>query len=188
MAKPLSLRQLVEQNIAPVLQARGFAYEPARIGPTFRRMVQLPAATTVQIVEFQYGVKMGSFGTFAVNLGVYSPELTYPARGVSAAEAHSSDCMFEMLTRLSHIRPPCPKGAPVSYVTGDAEQQSDEWWPYRGSPRKIEKTLEKVIHLLENRAEPWFQTMTSEESFRRAHAIHAERAARLREDQRHKRK
>jgi hypothetical protein len=184
MAKTRSLRQLVEQHVVAVLQARGFTYEPARIGPTFRRVQHLPAETAVQIVEFQYGVKMRSFGTFTVNLGVYSPELTYPARGVSAAEAHSSDCMFEMLTRLSHIRPPCPKSALVSFVTGDAEQQSDEWWSYRGSPRKIERTFEKVIRLLEERAEPWFQAMTTEESFRRATAIRAERAARNQEDQR----
>jgi hypothetical protein len=184
MAKPPSLRQLVEQRVAPLLQARGFTYEPARIGPTFRRTVRLPAGTVVQIVEFQNGVKMGSFGKFTVNLGVYSPELTYPPRGVSAAEARSSDCMFEMLTRLSHIRPPCPEGAPVSYATAETERQSDEWWSYRGSPRKIKKTLERVSRLLKDRAEPWFQAMSTEERFRQAHAIRAERAARLQEDQR----
>jgi hypothetical protein len=147
-------------------------------------MTHLPTGAAVQIAEFQFGVKMGTFGKFTVNLGVYSPELTYPPRGVPAADAHSSDCMFEMLTRLSHIRPPCPEGALVSYVTGDAEQQSDEWWSYRGSPRKMGRTLEKVIRLLEDRAEPWFQAMTTEERFRQARAIRAERTARNQEDQR----
>jgi hypothetical protein len=182
MAKPPSLRQLVEQYVVAALQARGFAYEPARIGPTFRRMTHLPTGAIVQIVEFQFGVKMGSFGKFTVNLGVYSPELTYPPRGVSTLETHSSDCMFEMSTRLSHIRPPCPKGALVSHFTGAAERQSDEWWSYRGSARKIKRTFEEVIRLLEDRAEPWFQAMTTEESFRWAAAMRSERAARLQED------
>jgi hypothetical protein len=163
-----SLRELVERLVAPELQAHGFAYEPDRIGAVFRRVKSLPGGTVVQIVEFQFGVKPRTFGKFTVNLGVYSSELTRPARGVSIERAHSGDCMLGMLTRLSHIRPPCPAGAPVSYLSAEAERQSDEWWSYRGRAKRIEKTFSAVVGLLEERAEPWFQEMTTVDAFRQA--------------------
>ena len=74
MARGPSLRQLVERHAAPELVRGGFVYGPGGHLPTFRRQKALPAACIVQLVEFQSGVKMGSFGTFTVNLGVYSPE------------------------------------------------------------------------------------------------------------------
>ena len=76
----------------------------------------------MQVVEFQGGVKPGSFGTFVVNLGVYSPELTHPPRDVRVAEAHSWNCMAGIQTRLAHLAGPCARGALVTAKQPEATE------------------------------------------------------------------
>jgi len=147
--------------------------------PTFRRVRILPEGRAVQVVEFQGGVKLGSFGTFVVNLGVYSPELTQPPRDVKVEEAHSWNCMAEMQTRLAHLADPCPRGALVSMVTGADQRQQDLWWSYRGGPRSTLRTFQDVLSLFADRGAAWFTTMTAVERFRWAYAVRGARVAGL---------
>jgi hypothetical protein len=173
-----SLRRLVERHAVSFFERLGFAYAPEVLVLTFRRIAG--SGRTVQvahIVEFQRGVKNGSFGTFVVNLGVYSPQLTQPPRGVKALLAHSSDCMVEMSTRLAHLAPPCPVGAMVSFVTGEQHRQPDVWWSYRGAPSDLDATFRAVLALFRDRGEPWLAVMSSPERFRWALQIRTARVA-----------
>jgi hypothetical protein len=159
------------------MREAGYSYATDGIGPIFRRQAHLRDATVVNVVEFQAGVKTNSFGKFTVDMGVYSPELTFPLSGVAPDAARPSDCMAEMNTRLAHLVSPCPRGAFVSMVTGRDLAQPDEWWSYRGTPEELAVAFGRVWAVMKDRGEAWFVAMTTSERFESAKRIRAERAA-----------
>jgi hypothetical protein len=179
MAKGPSLRQLVDRHAATELIRRGFVYDPSGRLPTFRRHKVLPAVRVVQLIEFQSGVKMGSFGTFTVNLGVYSPEWTTPPRGVSPDEAHSWNCMIEMWMRLGHLAPPARPHVLGRLLGISPAPSGDKWWPYRGQPADVERVFAEVVGLLVGEGQEWLDRSSTADAFQTARKVRDARVERL---------
>jgi hypothetical protein len=178
LAKAASLSKLVDRHAATELLRRGFVYEASGQPPTFRRHRTLPDARVVQLIEFQAGVKKGSFGTFTVNLGVYSPEWTRPPRNVAPEAAHSWDCMAEMWMRLGHLAP-APKPGLLRRAFGASSVPSDRWWSYRGSSAEVERTLTEVLGLLIGSGQAWLDHTSTREAFETAQQVLEARVERL---------
>lgn len=178
LAKAPSLRHLVDRHAATELVRRGFVYEVKGHLPTFRRHRPLPQARLVQLVEFQAGVKMGSFGTFTVNLGVYSPEWTVPPRNVDPELAHSWDCMAEMRIRLGHLAPVQKRGV-LGRLLGAPSTPGDRWWPYRGTPVELRQTFATVLGLIVGSGEAWLDHNSDADAFEAARQARDARVTKL---------
>ena len=50
-------------------------------------------------------------------------------------------------------------------VTGREFAQADEWWSYRGTPMNLAAAFGRVLALLKDHGEAWFEAMTTIESF-----------------------
>jgi hypothetical protein len=179
MSKKTTLRGCVEDFAKARLGDRGFGYAYESRLPTFRRTAEVDAATVaVQLVEFQAGVKSDSFGFFTVTLGVYSPELTYPPRGVDAEQAHSWHCMTEMWTRLGALLPLEARSARNWSQQRLTEGMKDRWWPYKVERSEVERIFETVTDFLERYGVPWLEAASTREAFALARSGFEARASR----------
>lgn len=139
----------MKADIAPQLAPLGFRYDGRRV---FRRAVAHEPFPCVQIVEFQAGQRSLS-GRFTVNLGVYSLRSARdPATPVP--DPLPCHCLPDMTTRLGLLRPGI--WAVMRAVFGpERVPLGDKWWPYRGDPQNVARTMNRVAQLIVRYGVPW---------------------------------
>lgn len=160
---PLPFDRLLARVVSPALASLGFVTD----GRILRRAAPPRSAPhTVQLVEFQTGVKGQAVG-FTVNLGVFNPAL-WLQEGTNLQRPCTWDCHPDLWTRLGHLVPPPPQTWVSRLLGQPVPAPEDRWWPLGEREERAVHTLGEVLSLVEQHGLPWLDAHATPAAFVRA--------------------
>lgn len=157
-----SLQQIDKQLkliIKPELLNAGFTDDGRR---TFRRTISHEGTNSVQIINFQVGIKSRT-GYFTANLAVYNAELRNDPSIESGEPPQCFHCLPDLVTRLGFFKE--PKNSLFSRIFQQSETSRDYWWRQSENETRMKKTVEEVKAILFYKGIPWLESMTNSEKF-----------------------
>lgn len=150
----------------PLLVDHGFSPFPERV---FRRSIEHEGTSTIQVIDFQIGMKGNFVGRFTVNLGVYNEDLMPDERRLGRENPIVPNCMSDLTQRLGffHI---AEQSLIARFLRRPKPLADDYWWPQSEDENEMTQTMQSVTNCLLENGLNWLDSRTSKEAF--AWAIH----------------
>ena len=143
--------------IKPELLRAGFTDDGRR---TFRRTISHEGTNSIQIINFQVGVK-SRLGYFTANLAIYNVEVRRDPKLKPEEAPQCFHCLSDLVHRLGYFKE--PKNSQFSRIFQKPKISRDYWWRQLENERKMKKTIEEVKAILFYKGIPWLESMTNRE-------------------------